>query len=161
MVPERRTCPNLATAHSAFQDCGSTSTPLADGANISSRTYSHVRWSCGLIPCRSPQRRAATCGNFCIAWLTTRCGREPFRWELTRYRWSLCGEPQRRRKQPRSLTVEEFQRLSSHLHEQFKTMALVQVCLGLTHPLRPSNELDLTDQRDLRPTWHMHLRQHP
>jgi integrase len=67
----------------------------------------------------------------------------------------------KRRKQPRSLTVEEFQRLSSHLHEPFKTMALVQVCLGLTHPLRPSNELDLTDQRDLRPTWHMHLRQHP
>ena len=26
--------------------------------------------------------------------------------------------------------------------------------------LRPSNELDLTDQRDLKPTWHMHLRQH-
>jgi len=37
----------------------------------------------------------------------------------------------KRRKQPRSLTVEEFQRLSSHLHEPFETMALVQVCLGL------------------------------
>jgi integrase len=29
------------------------------------------------------------------------------------------------------LTVDEFQRLSSHLHEPFKTMALVQVCLVL------------------------------
>jgi integrase len=37
----------------------------------------------------------------------------------------------KRRKQPRSLTVEEFQCLSSHLREPFKTMALVQVCLGL------------------------------
>lgn len=37
----------------------------------------------------------------------------------------------KRRKQPRSLTVEEFQRLSSHLSEPFKSMALVQVCLGL------------------------------
>lgn len=37
----------------------------------------------------------------------------------------------KRRKQPRSLTVGEFQCLSSHLHEPFKTMALVQVCLGL------------------------------
>src|ERR1700739_3582592 len=36
-----------------------------------------------------------------------------------------------RRKQSRSLTVEEFQCLSSHLPEPFRTMALVQVCLGL------------------------------
>lgn len=37
----------------------------------------------------------------------------------------------KRRKTPRSLTTEEFQRLSNHLSEPFKTMALVQVCLGL------------------------------
>lgn len=37
----------------------------------------------------------------------------------------------KRRKQVRSLTVEEFQRLSSQLREPFKTMAVVQVCLGL------------------------------
>jgi len=37
----------------------------------------------------------------------------------------------KRRKQPRNLTVEEFQRLSVHLGEPFKGMALVQVCLGL------------------------------
>ena len=38
----------------------------------------------------------------------------------------------KRRKQPRSLTVEEFKSLSNHLGEPFKSMALVQVCLGLT-----------------------------
>jgi integrase len=37
----------------------------------------------------------------------------------------------KRRKQPRSLTVAEFHRLSKHLREPFKTMALLQVCLGL------------------------------
>jgi integrase len=37
----------------------------------------------------------------------------------------------KRRKQPRCLTVEEFQRLSSQLNEPFRTMALIQVCLGL------------------------------
>jgi integrase len=37
----------------------------------------------------------------------------------------------KRRKQPRSLSVEEFQRLSFYLAEPFRTMALVQVCLGL------------------------------
>ena len=37
----------------------------------------------------------------------------------------------KRRNHPRCLTVEEFQRLSSHLDEPFKTMTLVQVCLGL------------------------------
>jgi integrase len=37
----------------------------------------------------------------------------------------------KRRKQPRSLTVEEFQRLSNQLNEPFKAMSLVQVCLGL------------------------------
>jgi integrase len=37
----------------------------------------------------------------------------------------------KRRKQPRNLTVEEFHTLSKHLREPFKTMALLQVCLGL------------------------------
>lgn len=37
----------------------------------------------------------------------------------------------KRRKQPRSLTVEEFHTLSKHLTEPFKTMALLQLCLGL------------------------------
>jgi integrase len=37
----------------------------------------------------------------------------------------------KRRKQPRNLTVEEFHALSKHLREPFKTMALLQVCLGL------------------------------
>lgn len=37
----------------------------------------------------------------------------------------------KRRKQPRSLTSEEFHTLSTHLREPFKTMALLQVCLGL------------------------------
>lgn len=37
----------------------------------------------------------------------------------------------KRRKQPRSLTVEEFHKLSKHLREPFKTMATLQLCLGL------------------------------
>jgi integrase len=37
----------------------------------------------------------------------------------------------KRTKEPRSLKVEEFQTLLEHLSEPFKTMALVQVCLGL------------------------------
>jgi integrase len=37
----------------------------------------------------------------------------------------------KRQKQPRSLTVEEFHTLSRHLREPFKTMVLLQVCLGL------------------------------
>jgi integrase len=37
----------------------------------------------------------------------------------------------KRRKQPRSLTVEEFRRLSKHLKEPFNTMVLLQLCLGL------------------------------
>jgi integrase len=37
----------------------------------------------------------------------------------------------KRRKQPRSLTVEEFRRLSKHLREPFNTMVLLQLCLGL------------------------------
>ena len=37
----------------------------------------------------------------------------------------------KRKKQPRSLTVEEFQTLVKHLREPFRTMAIVQVCLGL------------------------------
>jgi integrase len=37
----------------------------------------------------------------------------------------------KRRKQPRSLTVEEFRTLSKHLREPFKTMVLLQLCLGL------------------------------
>ena len=37
----------------------------------------------------------------------------------------------KRKKQPRSLTVEEFQTLAKHLREPFRTMASVQVCLGL------------------------------
>jgi len=37
----------------------------------------------------------------------------------------------KRTKQPRSLTVEEFQKFAQHLTEPFRTMALVCVCLGL------------------------------
>jgi integrase len=37
----------------------------------------------------------------------------------------------KRQKQPRSLTVEEFRTLSKHLMEPFKTMVLLQLCLGL------------------------------
>jgi integrase len=37
----------------------------------------------------------------------------------------------KRLKQPRSLTVEEFHTLLKHLREPFKTMALLQLCLGL------------------------------
>lgn len=37
----------------------------------------------------------------------------------------------KRIRKPRSLTVEQFQRLSSQLKEPFRTMALVSVCLGL------------------------------
>ena len=38
------------------------------------------------------------------------------------------------RKQPRSLTVEEFHTLTRHLREPFKTMALLQLCLGSRVP---------------------------
>lgn len=37
----------------------------------------------------------------------------------------------KRIKQPRSLKVEEFQKLAAQLHEPFRTMARVAVCLGL------------------------------
>ncbi len=37
----------------------------------------------------------------------------------------------KRMKQPRSLRVEEFQKLASHLHEPYRMMARVAVCLGL------------------------------
>jgi integrase len=37
----------------------------------------------------------------------------------------------KRQKQPRSLTVEEFRALSKHLTEPYKTMVLLQLCLGL------------------------------
>jgi integrase len=37
----------------------------------------------------------------------------------------------KRRKQPRSLTVDEFRTLSKHLREPFNTMVLLQLCLGL------------------------------
>src|SRR5579862_205246 len=37
----------------------------------------------------------------------------------------------KRAKQPRNLTVEEFHTLLRHLREPFKTMVLIQVCLGL------------------------------
>ncbi len=37
----------------------------------------------------------------------------------------------KRRKQPRNLTVEEFHTLAKHIREPFKTMALLQLCLGL------------------------------
>ena len=37
----------------------------------------------------------------------------------------------KRKKQPRSLTVEEFQGFARHLSEPFRTMALLCVCLGL------------------------------
>ena len=37
----------------------------------------------------------------------------------------------KRIRQPRSLNVEQFQRLMTHLQEPFKTMAFVSVCLGL------------------------------
>jgi integrase len=37
----------------------------------------------------------------------------------------------KRIKQPRSLKVEEFQQLTAQLHEPFRTMARVAVCLGL------------------------------
>ena len=37
----------------------------------------------------------------------------------------------KRLRKPRSLTVEQFQKLQMHLKEPFKIMALVSVCLGL------------------------------
>lgn len=37
----------------------------------------------------------------------------------------------KRRKQPRSLTVEEFRKLSAELHEPHRTVAFVCICLGL------------------------------
>jgi integrase len=37
----------------------------------------------------------------------------------------------KRRRQPRNLTVEEFHTLSKHLGEPFKTMVILQLCLGL------------------------------
>ncbi len=37
----------------------------------------------------------------------------------------------KRIRQPRSLKVEEFQKLAAQLHEPFRTMARVAVCLGL------------------------------
>jgi integrase len=37
----------------------------------------------------------------------------------------------KRRKQPRSLTVEEFQRFAQHLREPFRTLAVLCVCFGL------------------------------
>jgi integrase len=37
----------------------------------------------------------------------------------------------KRQKQPRSLTVDEFHKLSKHLREPFNTMVLLQLCLGL------------------------------
>jgi len=43
---------------------------------------------------------------------------------------TIKGATQRRR-QPRSLTVEEFQKFTDHLEEPFRTMALLCCCLGL------------------------------
>jgi integrase len=43
---------------------------------------------------------------------------------------SIKGSTKRRR-QPRSLTVEEFQKFSQHLDQPFRTMALLCCCLGL------------------------------
>jgi integrase len=43
---------------------------------------------------------------------------------------TVKGASKRRRK-PRSLTVEEFQRFTPHLDEPFRTMALICVCFGL------------------------------
>ena len=37
----------------------------------------------------------------------------------------------RRTRQPRSLTVEDFQKFAKHLEEPFRTMALVCICFGL------------------------------
>jgi integrase len=37
----------------------------------------------------------------------------------------------KRRKQPRSLTVEQFQKLSAELHEPHRTITLVCVCFAL------------------------------
>jgi integrase len=37
----------------------------------------------------------------------------------------------KRTRQPRSLTVEEFQKLARQLHEPFHTIALVCICFGL------------------------------
>jgi integrase len=37
----------------------------------------------------------------------------------------------KRKQQPRSLTVEEFQKFTQHLEEPFRTMALLCCCLGL------------------------------
>jgi integrase len=37
----------------------------------------------------------------------------------------------KRRKQPRSLTVEEFRKLSAELHEPRRTIAFVCICFGL------------------------------
>jgi integrase len=37
----------------------------------------------------------------------------------------------KRRKQPRSITVEQFQKLSAELHEPHRTIALVCICFGL------------------------------
>jgi integrase len=37
----------------------------------------------------------------------------------------------KRRKQPRSLTVEQFRKLSAELHEPHRTIALLCVCFGL------------------------------
>jgi integrase len=37
----------------------------------------------------------------------------------------------KRRRQPRSLTVEQFQKLSTELHEPHRTIALVCICFGL------------------------------
>jgi integrase len=40
-------------------------------------------------------------------------------------------EATKRRRQPRSLTVEEFQKFAAQLEEPFRTLALVGVCFGL------------------------------
>ena len=40
-------------------------------------------------------------------------------------------EVTKRRRIPRSLTVDEFQKLIQHLSEPFRTIALVCVCSGL------------------------------
>jgi len=37
----------------------------------------------------------------------------------------------KRTKQPRSLTVEEFQKFVQHLEDPFRTIALICVCFGL------------------------------
>ena len=92
--------------------------------------YNPVRWSCGWIISTWHQRARHTYADCSVCSGITQCGagtcpqRNPI--ELV----TVKGTTKRKR-QPRSLTVDEFRSFAANLNEPFRTIALLCVCLGL------------------------------